>query len=92
MIRLFLILTVFAMSCEELPDDFGRNNPPKLLLSECEEDRTRCDYAKEFIEICELGFWERYTDCSQLDKICFLFEGAARCRDEDEQGPVEVVE
>lgn len=92
---LFTILAVIAIGCEGLDDfeeEFEKDKPPELLITECEEDRTRCDFPKEFIEICEKGFWERYTDCFQLDKICFLFEGSARCRDEDEPLPIEVVE
>lgn len=79
--KFFLIFLMFAIGCEELDDELW--GEPQEPFTECENGRTQCNFAKEFVELCENGFWHRHTDCAYQNKTCFLFEGAAECKPDD---------
>lgn len=98
----FLIFVVMLMACEQLQEQLDEEletGEAPEVLTECEEGRTKCGEHKEFVWICENGWWQPYTDCYELQKTCVLFKGKAKCKgkgevwdDDDDNGTGEQCE
>ena len=76
---LFALFLIVLVGCEDLYDQ-SQSTKEELVIVECQEERTRCDPRKEFVYRCLDGYWEPWTDCYEQDMVCFLYDGAARCK------------